>query len=83
MKPAIVALTVAIWLRFLLTATAMMFYELHHLTGVDWIYWGYSIFKAGGYYFGIYPHQTLVSVAVGVVIFLLLSRVKYRRRSSP
>lgn len=39
-KKALVAATlVTLWLRFGLLATAVFFYELYHLTGVEFIYW--------------------------------------------
>lgn len=64
----LIAIGVALYLKFLLLPTAVAFYELHHLTGVDGIYWGYSLFKAAGYYFGVWPYQTAVCIAVAVLI---------------
>lgn len=61
-------LALALWLYFLLPATAVMFYELYHLTGVDAIYWGYSAFKAAGYYFGIWPYKLLVCALAGLAV---------------
>jgi hypothetical protein len=66
----IIALIVMLWLKFLLIPTAMAFYELHHATGIDGIYWGYSVFKAAGYYFGVWEYQTLVCVVTGLLIAL-------------
>ncbi len=65
---AAAALIVVLWLRFLLIPTSMLFYELYHATGIDGIYWGYSVFKAAGYYFSIWEYQTLVCVGVGLLI---------------
>ena len=64
----LVALMVALWLRFLLIPTAWLFYELYHLTGVHAVYWGYGLFRAVGYYFGGWPYQTVACVVVAVVI---------------
>lgn len=64
----IVALSVALYLRFLLTPTAWLFYELHHLTGVDAIYWGYSLFKGLGYYLGVWPYHSLLCFAIALLI---------------
>lgn len=64
----LIAIAVAAYLYFLLPATAVMFYELHHLTGVDFIYWGYSGFKAAGYYLSISPYRILVCVLAAVAI---------------
>jgi hypothetical protein len=70
-KRVLVALAVAAYLYFLLPATATLFYELYHLTGVDAVYWGYSLFKAGGYYFSVWPYQLPVCLAVAAVIICL------------
>lgn len=59
---------IALWLYFLLPATAVLFYELYHLTGIEFVYWGYSAFKAGGYYFGIWPYKLLVCLLVGMAV---------------
>ena len=70
-KRIIIAAAVGLYLYFLLPATAVMFYELYHLTGIDAVYWGYSAFKFAGYYFGIWPYQLLACalVSVAIVIF--------------
>ena len=72
-KALIAAALLTLWLRFGLTATAMFFYELYHLTGVEFVYWGYSLFKVAGYYFSVWSLQTLASVAAGALLFLLFS----------
>jgi hypothetical protein len=69
-KPLLLGLGLALYLRFLLIPTAVLFYELHHLTGIDFIYWGYSGFKVAGYYFGVWEHQTLACLLAGVALFL-------------
>ena len=70
---------VGLYLYFLLPATGMIFYELYHLTGVDFVYWGYTAFKAGGYLFGLWEYQLVACVAVGAAIIIvpgLFHRVK-------
>lgn len=54
----------ALYLYFLMPATAVMFYELYHLTGIGPVYWGYSLFKGAGYYFGVWDYQLHACVAV-------------------
>ncbi len=66
----LIAVAVAAYLYFLLPATAVVFYELYHLTGFEPVYWGYSAFKAAGYYFGIWPYQGLVCALVAAAIVL-------------
>ena len=65
-----IAIAVGLYLYFLLPATAVMFYELYHLTGLGPVYWGYSGFKAAGYYFGVWDHQLLTCVLVTALIGL-------------
>jgi hypothetical protein len=77
----IFAIAAALYLYFLLPATAQIFYELYHLTHIDPIYWGYSGFKAAGYYFSIYEHRLLVCLLVAVAIILVPAIVKKLRRA--
>ncbi len=67
-KRWIIALTIGLYLYFLLPATAVLFYELYHLTGIDAVYWGYSGFKFASYYFGNWQYQLPVCVLVSVAI---------------
>lgn len=70
-KRLIIALAVAVYLYFLLPATAVMFYELYHLTGFDPIYWGYGGFKAAGYYLGVYKYRLMVCVLAGLAFLVI------------
>lgn len=76
----IVAVAIGLYLYFLLPATALMFYELYHLTGIGPVYWGYSLFKAGGYYFGIWEYQLLSCVFVSALIIIIPVLVQRIRR---
>jgi len=80
-KRWLIAIVIALYLYFLLPATATMFYELYHLTGVGPIYWGYSAFKAAGYYFGIYEYKLLVCLAVAAVIIFIPPLIRSLRRA--
>lgn len=75
----IIAIAAALYLYFLLPATADMFYELYHLTHFGPIYWGYSGFKAAGYYFGVYEYRILVCALVAAAIIVLPALVKKLR----
>lgn len=68
LRRLLIATAVALYLYFLLPATAVFFYELYHLIEFGPIYWGYGGFKAAGYYLGVYEHRLLVCVLVGVVV---------------
>ena len=77
----IIAIAVALYLYFLLPATAQFFYELYHLTNIGAIYWGYSGFKAAGYYFGIYEYRFAVCLLVAAAIIIIPLLVKKLRRT--
>ena len=80
-KRWVIALATALYLYFLLPATATLFYELYHLTHIEPIYWGYSGFKAAGYFFGIYEHRLLACLLVAAAIIVIPSLFKSRRRA--
>ena len=67
-------LAVTLYLRFGLEPTGWLFYELSHATGIDGLYWGYSIFRGGGYFFSLWAYQTLACIAVGALTAWLLAR---------
>ena len=71
-----IAIAVALYLYFLLPATAQIFYELYHLTQIGPIYWGYSGFKAAGYYFSVYEYRLLVCFLVAAAIIIVPTIVK-------
>jgi glycerol-3-phosphate acyltransferase PlsY len=75
-----VAIAAALYLYFLLPATANIFYELYHLTHIGPLYWGYSGFKAAGYYFGVYQYRlpACLLVAAAIIVMPVLFR-KLRR----
>lgn len=77
----VIAILTGLYLYFLLPATAVVFYELYHLTGIGPIYWGYSAFKAGGYYFGIWEYQALACVLVSAAIVMIAVLSNKMRRS--
>ena len=78
-RPWIIALTAALYLYFLLPATADMFFALYHMTHLGPLYWGYSGFKAAGYYLGIYEYRLLVCVLFAVAIIAISSLFKKLR----
>lgn len=76
----VVAVAVALYLYYLLPATATLFYELYHLTEIGAVYWGYSGFKAAGYYFGTWEYQLHTCIGVGLaIIFIPMLFRKLRR----
>ena len=79
-KQAVIAAAVALYLWFLLPLTATAFYELYHLTGIDPVYWGYSAFKAAGYYLGVSDYRVHTCLGVAAAILILPALWKALRR---
>lgn len=75
----IIAIAIALYLYFLLPATADMFFALYHLTHIGPLYWGYSGFKAAGYYFGIYEYRLLACVVLAAAIIVIPALFKKLR----
>ncbi len=68
-----------LYLKFLLPATAGLFYELYHLLHIDLLYWIYSGFKVAAVYFGQWPGQDLALGALWLLLSLF-SYWKHKRR---
>ncbi len=79
----LLAVIVGLYLYFLLPATAVLFYELYHLTKIDAIYWGYAAFKAAGYYFGIWKYQLVTCVGVALAIAVLPALIGRSKQHEP
>lgn len=77
----VIALALALYLYYLLPATADLFFSLYHMTHIGAIYWGYSGFKAAGYYFGTYEHKLLVCALVAAAIILIPALYRTLRRN--
>ena len=67
----IIALCLALYIYFLLPATATAFYELYHLLKVEAVYWGYGAFKAAGYYLGASGYKLHASIGSAAAVLLL------------
>ena len=80
-KRWLIAAAVGLYLYFLLPATATLFYELYHLTEIGPVYWGYSAFKAAGYYFGTWEYQLLTCLLVAAAIVALPYIIDKMRRT--
>ena len=76
-----IPIAAALYLYFLLPATASIFYELYHLTHIEPLYWGYSGFKAAGYYFGVYEYRLAVCLLVAVCIIVIPVLFKKLRKA--
>jgi hypothetical protein len=77
----IIALAVALYLYYLLPATADLFFALYHMTHIEPIYWGYSGFKIAGYFLGVYEYRVLVCVLVAAAIILIPAAINKLRRT--
>jgi len=79
-KRWLLAVGAALYLYFLLPATAVIFYELYHLTQIGAVYWGYSAFKAAGYYLGVWEYREVLCLGVAAAILLLPALFNTLRR---
>lgn len=77
----LIAIGTALYLYFLLPVTAVAFYELYHLTHIEAVYWGYSSFKAAGYYLGTWEYRELSCLGVAAVILLVPTLIGKLRRA--
>lgn len=68
-----------LYLKFLLPATATLFYELYHLLHIDPIYWLYSAFKVVAVLFDQWPAKNLALFLLWLLLSLF-SYWKHRRR---
>jgi len=69
------AVGIAAYLYGGLEITGWFFYEASHFLNIDWLYWGYSIFRGAGYAFGLWEYQSVACLIAGLLVFLLsLSR---------
>ena len=70
-KRWLVGVSLALYLYFCLPATATLFYELYHLTGIGPVYWGYTVFKGGSYYFGVWDYRLPACVALALAVVVV------------
>jgi hypothetical protein len=62
------AIGLGLYLKFLLEPTGWLFYELHHFTGIDFVYWGYTVFRGGGHFFNAWEYQEVACVTVSLIV---------------
>jgi hypothetical protein len=78
-RASLYGLLVALYLRFGLEPTGWVFYEASHTLGADWLYWGYTAFRGGGYAFSLWEYRTLACLVVGVLVTGLIHFRNVRR----
>jgi len=71
-KAIVVGLMVALFLRFGLEPIAWVFYEASHVLSVDWLYWGYSVFRGADAAFQLFDYRTLSCALTGSAVTGLL-----------
>jgi len=62
----------ALYLRFGLEPTGWLFYEASHALGQEWLYWGYTAFRGGGYLLSLSPYQNAICGAGGLLLLGLV-----------
>ena len=46
------------------------FYELSHTTGIESLYFGYSLFRSLDHIFSLWPHHNYLCLALGTIVSL-------------
>ncbi|MEH6593136.1 MAG: hypothetical protein V7746_22895 [Halioglobus sp.] len=73
---------VALYLRFGLEPTGWLFYEASHALSVDWLYWGYSVFRGGAYALSLWDYQAAACILIGAACGLMI-QWRLKRRETP
>lgn len=81
-KASLWGFIVALYLRYGLEPTGWFFYEASHFLGADWLYWGYTVFRGGGYAFSLWQYQTIACVVAGLLVALFIHFRNTRRSQS-
>jgi hypothetical protein len=66
-----IGIFIGLYFYFLLPTTAVFFYEMYHLTGIDGLYIIYGLFKAGGYYFESWEYRLIASFCTTMFVIIL------------
>ena len=72
LRAVAVSTAVALYLKFLLPATAGLFYELYHLLSIDALYSVYIGFKVAAVYFAQWPGQNLAIALLWILLSLFI-----------
>ena len=73
---------VTLFLQFGLEPMGWLFYELSHATGIDGFYYGYTLFRGGGYMFQLWPWHLAASLAAGALVAMLVMGRSRRRQAA-
>ena len=79
LRAVAVSTAVALYLKFLLPATAGLFYELYHLLSIDALYSVYIGFKVSAVYFAQWSGQNLALAVLWILVSLLVYWKNHRR----
>ena len=83
LRAVAVSTAVALYLKFLLPATAGLFYELYHLLSINALYSVYIGFKVAAVYFAQWPGQNLAIALLWILLslFIYWKNSRQERRS--
>lgn len=76
----ILAISIGMYLYFLLPLTAVAFFELYHLIKIDAIYWCYSFFKVVSYYFSVWEYKLLTCIIISVLTIVVPNAIQLMRQ---
>lgn len=68
MKAIFWGVATALFVGFGLEPFGWLFYEASHALSIDWLYWGYSVFRGAAFALGLYGYQLIASVLAGLAV---------------
>jgi len=82
-KGLLLALGLALYIKFFLLPTATLFYEAYHLLKIELLYVGYQVFKVAAYTMSVWQYRHIALLAITIFVFLVylllrkIQEVKY------
>ena len=79
-KAVIWGAVVCLYLGMGLEPTSWLFYHASFLPGLDFLYWGYSAFRTGGFALSLWPYYWIVCIAAGLIVALWIRRREEKKQ---
>jgi len=70
-KGLFIAVGVALYIKFFLLPTAILFYEAYHLLKIEALYIGYQTFKVAAYAMSVWQYRHLALLFIALFVFLV------------
>lgn len=80
--PLVIGAGLSLCLYFLLPGASILFFELYHLTGLEFVYWFYSGTKLASVFYPRWEFYELSVIVAGLLLALLLYWRKERQAAT-